>query len=135
MFRLRHDDTVDKNAGYLDLPRVERAVLGNALDLHDDQSSGVARRHGDRQDFEGERLLFHGDVAVRIGGRAADDANVDREGAVEEEFLAVDLDQPDDIVLSALVDLAAAVPRIGKGSESHPREVAGSLGGNVAKQV
>src|SRR5262249_32616158 len=129
------DHTADEIAGYVDLPRVERAALGDALDLHDDQAAGVARRHGDRQDFEGKRLLFHADVAVGVGGRAADDADVDREGAVEQELLAVDLDQPDDIVLGALVDLAAAVPRIGKGSEPHPREVTGSLGGNVAEQV
>ena len=70
MLRLGHDDTVDEDARYLDLPRVERAAFGDPLHLHDDQTAGVSHRHGDRQHFEGERLLFHGDVAVGIGGRA-----------------------------------------------------------------
>ena len=37
VFRLCDDDTVDKNAGYLDLPRVERAAVSYSLDLHDNR--------------------------------------------------------------------------------------------------
>ena len=135
MLRLRHDHAVDEDAGDLDLPRIERAALGDPLDLHDDEPARVARRHGDRQHFERQRLLFHGDVAVGIGGRAADDADVDRERAIEEEFLAVDLDQPDQVLLGAFVDLAAAVARIDERAESHAREVAGPLGRDVAEQM
>ena len=93
MFWLGHDDAVDEDARYLDLPRVERTAFSDPFHLHDDDAAGVARRHRDRQHFEGERLLFHRDVAVGIGGRAPNDADIDREGAIEEKFLAVDLDQ------------------------------------------
>ena len=117
MLRLCDDHAVDENAGNLDLPRVERAALGDALDLRDDDAAGVARRHGDRQHFQRQRLPLHRDVAVGVGGGAADDADVDREGAIEEELLAVDLDEPDQILVRARVDLAAAVARIDEGAE------------------
>ena len=78
MFGLGDDDTVDEDARNLDLPRVERAALGYSLHLHDDEPAGILHRHGDRQHFEGERFLFHGDVAVGIGGGAANDADIDR---------------------------------------------------------
>ena len=117
MLRLGHHHVVDEDARYLDLPRVERAALGDAFDLHDDQTARVAYRHGDRQRFERERLLFHGDVAFGIGGRAPDDADIDRECAIEEEFLASDLDQLDQVLFGAFVDLAAAVTRVDECSE------------------
>ena len=117
VFRLRHDDAIDQDAGDLDLPRVERAALGDPLDLHDDDAARVARRHRDGQRLERERLLLHRDVAVGIGGGSAHDADIDRECPVEEKLLAVDLDQPDQILRGACVDLAAAVARIDEGAE------------------
>ena len=93
ILRLGHHHAIDEDAGNLDLPWIERTALGYSLHLRDDQPVGIADRHGDGQRFQGKRLLFHRDVAVRIGGRAADDADVDRECAIEEEFLAIDLDQ------------------------------------------
>jgi hypothetical protein len=69
---------VDQNAGNLDLARVERAALGDALDLDDDRAARVVRRHRDGLRFQGQRLLLHRDVAVRVGRRTADDADVDR---------------------------------------------------------
>jgi len=47
MFRTGHHHAIDKDAGNLDLPRVKRAALGNALDLGDDQTSAIVRGHGD----------------------------------------------------------------------------------------
>ena len=93
MFRLGDDHAVDKNARYLDLPRVKRAAIGYPFDLGDNQAARVARRHGDRQHFERKRLLLHRDVAVGVGGRAANNADIDREGAIEKKFLAIDLDE------------------------------------------
>ena len=98
-------------------------------------ASAAALVIGDRQHLQGERLLFHGDVSVRIGSGAADDADIDRERAVEEEFLAVDLDQPDQILLGAFVDLAAAMTRIDEGPEPDPGDVSRPAGGDVAEQV
>ena len=76
---LGDDDAVDQDAGDLHLPRVERAALGDALDLDDDEAARVARRHGDRQRLQRQRLALHGDVAVAVGGGAAHDGDVDRE--------------------------------------------------------
>ena len=109
--------------------------LGDPLHLHDDKPPGISRRHGDRQHFERQRLLFHRDVAVGIGGGAANDADIDRECAIEKKFFAVDLDQPDEIVLGAFVDLAAAVTRIDERSEPDAREMPRPLRGDVAEQV
>ena len=55
--------------------------------------------------------------------------------AIEEELLAVDLHQTNEIFLGAFVDLAAAVTRIDEGSEADAREMAGPLGGDVAEQM
>ena len=95
---LGDDDAVDEDAGDLHLPRIERAALGDALDLRDDDAARVARRHRDREAFERERLALHRDVAVGIGGGAAHDADVDRERAVEQVLLAVERHQRDEVL-------------------------------------
>ena len=59
--------------------RIERAVRADALDLRDHEAVGVARGHRERQGVERERLALHRDVAGRVGGRAADQRDVDRE--------------------------------------------------------
>ena len=75
--------------------------------------------------LERQRLALHRDVAVGIGGGAADDADVDREGPVEEVLLAADRASADEVVGGAGVELAAAVARIDEGAEADPGEVAG----------
>ena len=135
VFRLCEDHTVDKNAGYLDLSRVKRAAVSYSFDLGDNQTTRVARGHRDRQHFECKRLLFHRNVAVGVGGGAANDADINREGAIEKKFLAVDLKNTDEIVFCALIDLAAAVARVNERSESDAREMPWALRGNVAKQM
>ena len=135
VFRLCDDDTIDKNAGYLDLSRVERAAFSYSLDLRDNEAARVAHGHGNRQHFECKRLLFHGNVAVGIGGGAANDADIDWQGAIEKEFLAIDLKKTDEIVFGAFVDLAAAVARINERSESDAREMPRTLRGDVAEQM
>ena len=132
-FRDAH--AVDEDAGDLDLARVERAAVGEALDLHDDEAAGVARGHGDGERLQRQRLALHRDVAVGVGGGAAHDGDVDREGLVEEVLLAVDLHQAHELVLARGVDAAAAVARIGEGAEPHAREMAGLAGGDVAVEV
>ena len=69
---------------------LQRAALGDALDLRDDDAAAVVRRHRDRQRLERQRLALHRQVAVGVGGGGADDADVDREGLVEQALLAVD---------------------------------------------
>ena len=132
---LGDDDAVDQNAGHLDLARVERAALGEPLDLRDDDAAAVVRRHRDRQRLERQRLALHRQVAVGVGGGRADDPDLDRERLVEQDFLAVDLEQPHQVVAGRRVDLAAAVARIDEGAEADPAERAGLAGRDVAKQV
>ena len=79
VFRLGHDDAVDQNAGDLDLARIEAAAFGHPLDLRDDDAAGIMRRHGNGERLQRQRLLLHGEIAVGIAGRGADDADVDRE--------------------------------------------------------
>ena len=125
VFRPCEDDTIDKNAGYLDLPRVKRAAVGYSLDLCDNEAARIAHGHRNRQHFECKRLLFHRNVAVGIGGGAADDADIDGEGPIEKEFLAIDFKKTDEIVFCAFIDLAAAVARVDERSESDAREMPG----------
>ena len=131
----RHDDAVDQDAGNLDLPRIERAALGGPLHLRDHDAARVTRRHRDRQHLERERLLLHCDVAVGIGGGTADDAYIDRECAIEQVLLALELDHPDQFVRGTFVDPAAAVARVGEGAETDAADVAGPRGRDVAEQM
>jgi hypothetical protein len=116
---------VHQGAGDAHQAGVEAARLGQALHLHDDHAAGVARRRGDRQRLEDERLALHGDVAVGVRGGAAQDRHVDRQGAVEEVLLAAERDRLDEVLGGARVDLAAAVARIDEGVEAHARDGAG----------
>ena len=93
------------------------------------------RGHGDGRGFECQRFLFHGDVAVGIGGGAADDADVDRKGLVEEIFLAIDFHQANDIARSLLVQLATAEARIDEGAQPDAGQSARLASGDVAKQM
>src|SRR5260370_26690042 len=79
--------------------------------------------------------FFHGDVSVRIGGRAADNSDIDRECAIEKKRLAFDLDKADEIVFGAVVDLTTTMARIDKRSKPHPCDMSGALCCDVAKQV
>ena len=126
---------VHEHAGHLDLTRVEAARLGEALDLRDHHAARVVRGHGDGQHLERQRLALHGDVALRIGGGAADDADVDREGLVEKRLLAADRHHLHQLVGRALVELAAAKAGIDEGAEPDPGQMPGSLGSDVAEQV
>src|SRR5262245_11967138 len=135
MFRFGDDDTIDKDARYLHLPRVERAAFSYSLHLHDDKTPRVLHRHGDCQHFERERFFLHGDVAVRIGRSAANDADIDRKRAIKKKFFAIDLDKANEVVVGALVYFAAAIARIGECSETNAGEMTRSLGRDVAEEM
>ena len=88
-----------------------------------------------REAFERQRLALHRDVAVGIGGRAADHADVDRERPVEQVLLAVERHQRDEVVGGRGVDLAAAEARIDERAEPDARQVSRLARGDVAEQV
>ena len=91
VFRLRHHDAVDQHAGHFHLARIERAAFGDALDLRDHDAAGIVRGHGDGERLQRQRFLLHGEIAVGVAGRGADDADIDRKRLVEQIFLAVDV--------------------------------------------
>ena len=117
------------------LARVQCAALCHALDLRDDDAARVVRRHGDGQRFERQGLALHRQIAIRIGGRSADDAYRNRKRLVEEVVLAVDLHQPDQFLGGARVDLAATKARINKSIEPNMSQGAGLASGNITKQM
>ena len=118
VFRLGNDDAIDQDAWDLDVTRVERAGGGDALHLRNDEPFAVLGCRRQRQIVEGQRLLFHRDVAVVIGGSPADDRDVDWKRLVEQPRLAIDFDQPYQLFGGAGIQLAAAIGRIDEGTEA-----------------
>ena len=51
----RDDDAIDQDPGDLYLPRVEGSTFGDALDLCNHHTAGIARCHRDREAFEQSR--------------------------------------------------------------------------------
>ena len=74
---------------------------------------------------------MNGAVAVLIGIGAADQAHIDGDGLVEQPFLTADMYQLHQILLGALVELAALVAGIHKGVQTHMGDGADVVGGNV----
>ena len=97
MLRVRHDHAVDERARHEHLARMERPGPGDPLDLHDHDAARVLDRHRHREIVEVERLALGRHVAVRVGGGAAQEGDVEREAAIEQPFLAVDLHHPDEV--------------------------------------
>ena len=133
--RVGHHDAVDKDAGHLDLARRQGVVGRDAFDLGNHQATAVVGSHRDGQAFEGERLVFHGQIAVGVGGGRADEGHVDREGRIEQVVLVVDLHAPDDIDRGARVELAAVEEGIDEGAEADTGQVTRPAGGNVAEHM
>src|SRR3954467_14302762 len=97
--------------------------------------SGVADRHRNRKRFEGQRFMLHCDIALRVGGRAPDDPNRDREGLVEEVFLPSNWEQLDEILRGPRVDFATTKPRVDEGTKAHAGQMTGPMGGDISKQM
>ncbi|MGY3406385.1 hypothetical protein ACVWZV_002498 [Bradyrhizobium sp. GM5.1] len=117
VFGLRNDDAVDQDARNFDVTRIERAGGGDALHLRDDESLAVLGGRCQRQIVEGQRLFFHRDVAVVVGGGTSDDRNVDGKCLVEQPLFAVDFDHPHQLFGGARIQLSATIGRIDEGAE------------------
>ena len=131
----RDHDAVHQHAGNLHLARIQGAPVGDPFDLHDDQPAAVACGHRDRQAFQRERFALHRDVAVGIGGGAADDRDVDRQRFVEQVFTPVERHQRHQVFDSALVELAATMARVDERAQADTRQVAGFAGGDIAVKM
>ena len=135
IFRLRHDDAVDENPRDLHVARIQRAPVGDALDLDDDQTAGILCRHGNREHFQRHGLALHGDVAVQVGRRAPEKRHLHRHGTVCQVFLAVEGNDLDEIFLGHRIDLAPVQPRIDKGPDADAGDGPGIAGGDIAEHV
>ena len=131
----RHDHAIHQNTRNLDLTWVEAAGFGYPLDLRNDNAAGIACRHGNRQRFQRQRLFLHGQVAIGIGCRGTDDADMDREGLIGEAFFATERDPLDQFLGGSRVELAAAVERVNEGVHSHGRDMRRPMRGNIAEEV
>ena len=115
---------------------MKRSRLGDPLHLHDHQPAGVVHRGGDGQGLQKERLALHGDVAVRVGGGAPKERDVEPlECLVEQVLLTVDRHQLDPVFGGAFVDLPTAVARIDKRVEANPGQQPRLSRGGIAKQL
>ena len=135
VLRRRHDDAVDEHARDRDLARRERVRRGDALDLRDHEPARVLRRHRGSEVVEKQRLPLHGDVAGGIGRGAAHERDLDREGLVEEPGLAAQLDELDELLGRAGVELAAAEARVDEGAKPDLRQRPGQPCRNVAVEM
>ena len=129
------DDAVDQNARDLHLARAQAAAFGHPLHLDDDQAAGVVHRGGHGERLDDQRLALHGDVAVRIGGGAAQQRHIERQRLVEQVLRATEGDQLHAVLGRPLVDLPATVPRVNERAQSHPGQQAGLAGGGVPEQL
>ena len=115
---------------------MKRSRLGDPLNLHDHESAGVVYRGGDGKGFEEKRLALHGDVAVRVGGGAPKERDVEPlECLVEQVLLTVDRHQLDPVFGGAFVDLPTAVAGIDKRVQANPGQQPRLSRGGIAKQL
>ena len=83
------DDEIHEHPGHAHSLRV-RDAFHDSLDLRDDDAAVVARGLRDGEHLADERLAFEREVAARVGGRGADEADGDGEGAVTQPVLTVE---------------------------------------------
>ena len=95
----------------------------------------IFNRLGDGEDFEGAGFFFHGDVAVLVGGGAAQQGGVDGEGVVEEPVPPGEVDELDEVFAGAGVELAAGVARVDEGAQPDVGDGARLAGGDIAEKV
>ena len=126
---------IDEDARHPHVLGQQEAVIDDALHLRDDDAAIVSRGHGLGQAVEGESLLLEGDVAGRVRRGAADEGDVDLGGGVEQPFLAIDLNELDDLVRRHLVHAGAAMARIDIGMQADLGEEAGLAGGACAVEL
>ena len=113
----------------------KRVALRQPLDLDDDDAALAPAGLRGRQHLAEQRLLLHGDVAVFVGGRAAQQRDVDRERLVAQPFLAIDRHQLDQVLLGAGALPSAQLPRIDEGVQADLGDQPGAAAGHVARDL
>ena len=116
--------------------RIRRLPRGRELaDLGDDDAAAVAGGHGHRQHLALDGLALHRQVAVLVGGRAADDRDVDREGVEEQPLAAAQGDDLDEVLGRAGVLLAAGLARVDVRAQPDLGDDARPPGGDLAHEL
>ncbi len=116
-------------------PLGQRATPRDALDLDDDGRAEPTGGLGAGQHLAGDRLLLHRHVALLVGGRAAQDHDVERERLEAQPVLAVDAQELDDLLARRLVLSAAELARIDECVEARPGDQARSTGRDLSDQL
>ena len=129
------DDEVHENAGDLHLLGRQRAAPRHAFHLHDDDAARAPRRLRHREHFAEHGFLFHRDVAVFVGGGAAQQRDIDRERLEAQPFLAVDMHQLDEHLFRRRTLTRALLTRIDERAEPGLRDEAGTPARHFAHQL
>ena len=98
----------------------QAAARRELADLGDDDAAAVPGGHRHRQHLALDGLALHRQVAVLVGGRAADDRDVDREGVEQQPFAAAQRDDLDEVLGRPGVLLAAGLARVDVRAQARP---------------
>ena len=113
----------------------QQVAGGDALDLHDHDPTRVLRRLRDRERVQRGGLALHRHVALLVGGRAAQERHVDRAARIEEELLALELDDPHHLLRRLRVHATAVHARVDERAEPDPCDEARPAGGRLAVEM
>ena len=130
-----HVDVVDQGARDLHVAHPQAAAGRQLADLGDDDAAGVPGGHGHGQHLALDGLALHREVAVLVGGRAADDRDVDREGVEQQPFAVADRDDLDEVVGRPGVLLAAGLARVDVGAQPDLGQEARPAGRDLAHEL
>jgi hypothetical protein len=119
---------------HLDLLRMQGVVLHHLQHLRDDDAAVALRGLGDRDRLVEDALVLDRDVAVLVGGGAADQRHVDPRRAVEQPLLAVEVDALDDLLGGGRIELAALDARIDEGLQADLGDQPGAARRHLARQ-
>src|SRR5699024_6885300 len=100
-----------------------------------DLAAGVLAGLGHGGAVDGADLPVDGAVAVLIGVAGPQEHHVDGESLVQQQLLALDVDDLHQVLRGAVVQLAAAVAGVGKGVQAHGGDGADVVGGDVPVHV
>ena len=92
------EDVVDQRRRHLHVAHPEAAPRRQLPNLGDDDPAAVSGGHRHRQHLALDGLALHRQVAVLVGGRAADDGHVDREGVEEQPLATAERDDLDEVL-------------------------------------
>ena len=94
----------------------------HAFDLNDHHSAASARRLCLGQHIQETRFFLHGYIAVFVGRRASQEADIEMHSLEEEIIFAAELHEFDEVLFSTFALAAAAMTRVDKGVQSRPGE-------------